>query len=94
MRPHQGFVLPTMAAPDPLRPPMGPPPPPASSDYTRILKGVPGAPAPRDLPPPPAPAQTEVKGPGGTSYLPLWILLNVVVILAVALVVYVALRRH
>jgi hypothetical protein len=85
---------------------MGQPAPPPSSDYTRILKGAAGlagppvAPAP--LPPasaPAAPAPAAPPGadgapPGGPSYLPLWILLNVVVILAVALLLYVILRRH
>jgi hypothetical protein len=67
-------------------PPVAPAPlPPASA---------PAAPAPAAPAAPAAPPGADGAPPGGPSYLPLWILLNVVVILAVALLLYVILRRH
>jgi hypothetical protein len=91
--PNRGFVLPTMAAPGP---PAAPAPPPAfrqgPSDYTRILGGASDF---RDAPPvlqaasPPA----SSPGPPAKSFWPLWLLLNVVLILATGLVVYFALKH-
>jgi hypothetical protein len=91
-RPHQGFVLPTMVPPPSASAQPGAQPAPVSSDYTRILKGAresaPPEPPPA-LPVPAPPASAEVK-----SYLPLLILLNVVLIVGTALVVYFALKHR
>jgi len=92
-RPHQGYVLPTMAAPPSASPQPVPPAAVVSSDYTRILKGARETAPPE--PPPASPAPAEAPAPAGVrSYLPLFILLNAVLILGLALVVYFALKRR
>jgi hypothetical protein len=101
-----GFVLPTMTGPvggtEAVSPPVmrqGP------SDYTRILSGLPSTMDPgafRDLPAVVGPDGGA--GTGGTlgsdhlaarprSNLPLWIALNVALMVALGLVLYFALRR-
>ena len=102
----RGFVLPTMAGPaggtEAASPPVmrqGP------SDFTRILSGVPPMDAGglRDAPPLLGGAGSAGGGTGGAggsdafgakprSYLPLWIALNVALIVALGLVLYFALR--
>jgi hypothetical protein len=102
-----GFVLPTMTGPvggtEAVSPPVmrqGP------SDYTRILSGLPSTMDPgafRDLPASVGPGGSGAASTGGTggpdplaaeprSYLPLWIALNVALIVALGLVLYFALR--
>jgi len=104
---NRGYVLPTMIAPEPNAGPLPQPAArPGRSDFTRIVSGrailgdAPAAPPPPPVPPPPAaaapappaapPAAAE---PATGSYLPLIIGLNVVLILAVGLVLYFALKR-
>ena len=91
-RPHQGFVLPTMVAPPSASPRPAPHAAAVSSDYTRIHKGAREA-AQLEPPAPPAPAEPSAPA-GARSYLPLLILLNVVLIVGTALVVYFALKHR
>ncbi len=105
---NRGYVLPTMIAPEPHAGPMPHPAArPGRSDFTRIVSGrailgdAPAAPPPPFPPaaaaaPPPAPAAPSPPSPPEAakgSYLPLIIVLNVVLILAVGLVLYFALKR-
>jgi hypothetical protein len=104
---NRGYVLPTMIAPEPHAGPMPHPAArPGRSDFTRIVSGraILGD-APATPPPPPIPAAPAAAAPvppaappsgaeaAKGSYLPLIIVLNVVLILAVGLVLYFALKR-
>lgn len=94
-RPNRGFVLPTMVAPA-VRPGPATPPPPrlGPSDYTRILGGASELRDPSIPEPAPEPESSAPPAPPRRSYLALWLLLNVVLILATGLVVYFALKRR
>lgn len=97
-------MAPLSAPPAPALPTLPPPvlsaPPPAPahvpSDFTRILGGVSAAPAPHATPPSGAPAAGGAAAPppaAKSSNLPLIIVLNIVVLAAIALVLYLVLKK-
>ena len=90
--PPSAPALPTLPPPVLSAPPAAPAHIP--SDFTRILGGVSAASAPHAIPPAGAPAAGDPAAPRAkSSNLPLIIVLNVVVLAAIALVLYLVLKK-